>query len=142
MQAGYVLTREGTDALEAFNDDRVRFAASLEDGSGIIAFDGGWEGFGDLGTVFMQQPIPDYPPSWPDPYKAAPKRAVASGNEHYALIKVRFEEYLHSLESVTGCVRVTDELLLVESDGPVSAGAGWSSSVVEFRDARLELATA
>jgi hypothetical protein len=142
---GYCLTMEGTRALDLFAVDGVRFAASLDDGSGIVAFDGPGLDFMDAGTVFMVTPPDGADPTQPLPdwyRKAAPKRAIATGAEHYALISVSFEEYLHSLESVTGCVRVTDELLLVESDGPVSAGAGWSSSVVEFRDKRLELVRA
>jgi hypothetical protein len=141
MQSGYCLTREGTDALEAFNDDRVRFAAALDDGSGIVAFDGGWEGFDTLGTVFMaQEPHPDYPDTWPDwARKQFPKRAIATGREHYALLKLRFAEYLSQQDAVTGIAQVTDELLLVESDGPIAAGASWSAAVSEFRDKRLEL---
>lgn len=143
MTSGYVLTHEGSEALEAFQDQRVRFAASLEDGSGIIAFDGPGLDFMEFGTVFMAEPHPDHPDTWPDwAKKAAPKRAIATGREVYALVGVAFEEYLHSLEAVTGCVRVADSLLLVESDGPVSAGAGWASAVMEFRDKRLELANA
>jgi hypothetical protein len=135
---GYVICRTGEDALAAFDDERVRFAASLDDESGIIAFDGGWEGFDEFGTVFMaQEPHPDYPPSWP--WRDCPKRALATGREHFALLSVSFEEYLHTQEAVTGCVRVTDELLLVESDGPISAGPGWSAGVSEYRDKRLEL---
>jgi hypothetical protein len=141
MSSGYVLTREGSRALELFADNRVRFAAELDDGSGFVAFDGEALGFMDSGTVFMaQEPHPDYPPSWP--WRDCPKRAIATGREHFALLSVSFEEYLHTQEAVTGCVRVTDELLLVESDGPISAGPGWSAGVMEYRDKRLELANA
>lgn len=136
---GYVLTREGSDALALFDDDRVRFAASLSDGSGIAAFDGAAEGFDKLGTVFAaQEPHPDYPDTWPDWYRIiAPKRRVANGREHFTLAAVAFEEYAHGLQAVTGCVRVTDELLLIESDGPIAVGAGWTAEVMEFRDKRL-----
>lgn len=138
---GYILTREGSDALEAFNDERVRFAASLSDGSGIVAFDGNADGFGELGTVFLAQEHPegaDPTQPLPDWYKRmAPKRGVANGREHFALVAIAFEQYAHELEAVTGVVRVSDELLLVESDGPIVVGSSWTAEVMEFRDKRL-----
>jgi hypothetical protein len=147
MTSGYVLTREGNDALALFTDERVRFAAALSDGSGIVAFDGGWEALGGLalgiGTVFMaQEPHPDDPRTWPDWAREGhviPKRRMATGREHFTLVSVSFEEYAHGLEAVTGCVRVTDDLLLVESDGPVAIGAGWTAAIDgnRYRDKRL-----
>lgn len=141
MTSGYVLTREGDAALDAFTDARVRFAAALSDGSGIVAFDGAAEDLDKIGTVFLAQEHPegaDPTQPLPDWYKRmAPKRGVANGREHFTLAAIAFEEYAHSLEAVTGCVRVTDELLLIESDGPIAAGAGWTASVVSYLDKRL-----
>jgi hypothetical protein len=132
MTSGYVLTNDGTSALACFSDERVRFAASLDDTSGIVAFDGepdpAWNA---IGTVFVPHPVP-----------FCPKRAVATGREFYSVLPVLFEDYVASLRAVTGYVRLTDALLLVESDGPIASGADWSAGVTELRDKRLELANA
>lgn len=149
MTAGYVLTHEGSDALEMFMHERVRFAASLDDGRGLIAFDGAPLGLENLGKLWMAQPPDGADPSQPLPdwyKKAAPKRAIGTGMEHYALVVSthgdNMERYLHTQDSVSGIVRVSPNRILVETwHGPVAAGT-WSASVVEYRDKRLELVSA
>jgi hypothetical protein len=140
--SGYVLTFDAADALKVFDDPSVRYAAALDNGRGLAAFDGEPFGFSDIGTVWMTQPEPDYPDTWPDWYrKAAPKRARATGRECFSFIPTSYERYLHEQEWVTGCVRLrgVPELLLVESDGPIAAGV-WSAKVDSYRDKRIRIA--
>lgn len=130
MQGGYVLTATGDAALAMFEDRRVRFAASLTDGSGFAAFDGGPIGL--HGRI-----LPEL--GFPIPWRDFPKRGVGTGLEYFALVPDVFTGYLLEQDAVTGLVRVSDDLLLVESIGPIAAGAIWSEGVVEFRDKRLAL---
>lgn len=146
---GYVITDRGIDALDLFEHPSVRYAAALQDGKGIAAFDADAEEFRAFGRVLIaQEPHPDYPDTWPDWYrKAAPKRAIATGRECFALLPMIFEQYAHEADVITGCVRVadlyvvgesTETWLLAESDGIATLGLGWASAVMEYRDKRLE----
>jgi hypothetical protein len=157
MQSGYVFTEDGQAALGAFGVSGVRYAAALDDGSGLIAFDMEPEnlnGFMELATMLgdvhlTREPILDRdevpegvdPQTVPDWYrKAAPKRAFAQGDEVFALTigDESFERYLHEQESVSGCIRIEGRGLLVESHGPVMAGgAQWVAAVVEYRQAPI-----
>ena len=134
---GYVHTTLDTDALELFSDERVRFAAKLHDGTGFVAFDGDDSGFAFFGTIW--RPVENILHPW---IIVAPKRRVGTGLEHYSLVSVEFETYLATQDTVTGLCRISDALLLVESDGPIVAGQVWNAAVVEFRDKRLEFVPA
>lgn len=141
-ESGYVLTFDAAEALKVFDDPSVRYAAALDNGRGIVAFDGDWFGFENIGTVWMAQPPDGADPTQPIPdwyKKAAPKRAIATGRECFAFIPVGFERYLHKQEAVTGCVRLVGvpELLLVESDGPIAAGDIFEAKVDSYLDKRL-----
>ncbi len=143
---GYLLTETGQDALDCFGQEGVRFAASLSDGSGIVAFDDVLPRLAGANRILMaQEPIPDDPRTWPDwasdRGKIAPKRARATGREHFALISDALLEYAMQTTAVTGLVGVGDGMLLIESDGPVVGGDVWSASVVSWRDVR-EMASA
>lgn len=134
--SGYLLTREGPDALALFETSKweetgegVRFAATLSDGQGFAAFDGPAVGFMERGTVFITQ-------GFVHPF-FVPKRWRGSGRECFSLMSDTFAGWLAEQETVTGVARVHDDLLLVESDGPILAGSGWSASVVTYRDKRL-----
>ncbi len=133
MESGYLFTPEGKAALELFDDDRVRFAASLDDGSGFLAFDGSAPDFQVYGTVHMGEEIFPF---------FVPKRWHGMGREVYAMVPGLFTEYLKELKAVTGVAKITEAMLLVESDGPISIGADWQAGVVEFKDKRLELVDA
>ncbi len=129
---GYLFTKYGSEALGLFDDPRIRFAARLSDGSGFAAFDGESLDLMEHGTVMLVQN------HIPIPLPFCPKRAIATGREVYSLVSKTFTDYLLDQEAVTGLALVTDELLLVESQGPIVAGSSWSAAVGTFRDKRLE----
>lgn len=147
MENGYIIYQDAADAFDAFHQyGGIRFAAELTDGTGFAAFDRLLENMQDEeNRVFLtQEPLPGHRDTWPDWYKkAAPKRGIGTGMEHFALVPMAFEEYLHAQESVTGCARVievgADEpVLMVESNGPIGTGiTSWA--VTRFLDKRLAI---
>lgn len=131
---GYVVTYTASDALELFVDPRVRYAAHLDDGSGLVAYDGEPGVLVEFGTVMPA--TEDF--LWP--FHAAPKRGIGTGEEVFSLVPALpgIPEYLGDQESVTGLVSLAPSVIFVESRGPVAIGNVWSARVVAFRDKRLE----
>lgn len=138
---GYIITAYGHEALEMYEEcDRIRFAARLDNAHGIVAFDGDVPEHVRAGSVIhvihdAQEPIPEYPDSWPK--RLWPKRGVANGLEHFAFVSTDFRKVIEETEAVTGMIDVGNGQILVESQGPIVAGMVWSGGVVEFRDRRL-----
>lgn len=128
MQMGYVFTKDGDTAFELFADDRVRFAASLDEGSGFVAYDGSGAGFEQYGTVHEVQ-------NFVSPF-FVPKRWRGMGREVYSMVPELFIPMLREMRSVTGVAQITSAMLLVESDGPIGIGVDWQAGVVEFKDKR------
>ena len=141
--SGYVFTPDGAAALLAIDLDPlpfsgIRYAAALDDGSGIVALDGDYSASPSFGTFRMAiEPHPDYPPSWP--WKA-PKRHVSNGKERFALMSLaRFENTRRdpiAASHITGAVMLDDGSMFVETDGWVLV-ADWTAAAVEVRDRRL-----
>jgi hypothetical protein len=143
MESGYVLSTYADTALDAFRDERVRYAAGLDDGSGFLAFDGDPEGLLTYGRVYMTDPQPDHPDTWPDWAKRIPpKRANATGNEVFSIVSEGLMEILAldegAMSKCTGYVRLTDGNYLTETQKWVPPLAVWSGIVFAYRDVRLE----
>lgn len=133
-EQGYVFTKEGITAIGLFNDERVRFSAILDDGSGFAAFDGDGTDLAQFGTVHTVQ-------NFVHPF-FVPKRYKATGREVYSMVPELFVPMLREMKSVTGVAQITPAMLLVESDGPIGIGVDWQAGVVEFKDKRVVMATA
>lgn len=144
MQSGYIFTNEPALGLVG-GAQGVRYAARMADGTGFAAFDRddpvgagstmaltGW-------IVAVVDPHPDYPPSWPDPWREGPKRHIGVGDEKFA-IYARTE--VKGLPVPRAAAWVTDGqrvMLLIEA-GPewkTDVEPIWMSDVVEYADARL-----
>ena len=138
---GYILTESGHDALRLFDENpNVRFAAKVLDPLGI---ESGFVATDDLtptlrlhGTVI--EPI-DSGGLFPWPWRAAPKRAIATGREHFTLMQDEPElrAFLMEQTCVVGVALVSGGRLLVESDGPIAVNAAWTVRVAMCVDRRL-----
>ncbi len=140
---GYIFTSEGQDALACFGTQGVRYCAEMADGSGLVAFDaddhigegsaivGGW-------IMWVMEPHPDYPPSWPASPKG-PKRQTPTGDESFAIYAASDRSRLPVPRAAAWVTDGTKLYLLVE-DGPdyaPSCEAIWRSDVTNYLDVRL-----
>lgn len=138
---GYII---GPHAYGSIIDQRVRYAAVLDNGLQLAAYDGSAEGLESHGTVFDLQPTPEYPDTWPDwAKKAAPKRGIANGLEHFALVSE--EHLLHNLEGMefSGVALVAPDLVLVETQGlhvPLAIWHGAATRYFDIREVRASFA--
>jgi len=119
--SGYILTDTGAAALSAFTDERVRYAAALEDGTGFVAFNGDdADGIAD-GRIFHEQAF-----IWPFG-AAAPKRGVGNGTEAFALVQL---DDMDAMFAAYAGVQVSDTEMMVE---------GYGVKVATFLDKRLRV---
>lgn len=136
---GYIFTKDGALALGLGSSESSawRYAASLDDGSGIVAFDGDMVAINipDMRVRFATE---NWDPKWPS--RPAPKRYVSNGQERFALMtQARFSNIVVdplTVEHITGAVVLDDESVLVETDGFVLI-ADWTAGAAEVRDRRL-----
>ncbi len=143
MYAGYVFTADGKDALEMMGTAGVRYVAEMTDGTGFVAFDsedpiGGGSAIAAGWTVWVMEPHPDYPPSWPQSPKG-PKRQTPTGDERFILYAAYNRK---DIGPVRAGVWVTDgqRIMLLVEVGPEydsTLDPIWSSEVLHFLDARV-----
>jgi hypothetical protein len=138
--SGYIFTATGAEALAVFEDERVRYAASMDDGTGFVAFDGepNYQ-LEALGRVLMMEPHPDYPDSWPKHF--APKRRVSNGMERFAIVSDLLADDImrdpYSSNHVTGVALFHDGTVLLETDGFKVPMAIWAATPKVIADKRL-----
>ena len=135
---GYIITETGDEALAMCDNDAVRYAASMEDGTGFVAYDGEIElEFTD--NLQMMEPHPDYPDSWPK--RICPKRAVSNGFERFAIVSDLLANDIMadpwSSKHVTAATMLTDGNALIETDGFSVPMAIWVGNPKIRMDKRL-----
>lgn len=141
--SGYIITNDGDEALEAFENEAVRYAAKMDDGTGFIAYDGAIAITLDASGIRLMEPIPEYPDTWPK--RIAPKRGVSNGMERFAIVSDLLADDImrdpYSNKHVTGVVVLSDSTVLIETDGFKVPMAIWSAAPVVIADKRLLVAT-
>jgi hypothetical protein len=151
---GYVICPTGEDAFSAFDRPEVRYAASLDNGGGIVAFEGdqgdayNLSAYGRVLAVVDPDPQPEW---W---WFLIPKRRIATGSECFYLTKpvhprIAWENArLFAEDGVTGLAVIVgnsaigdgEHRVLIEADGPRHwFGLEWFARSVDFRDARLKV---
>lgn len=158
--SGYIITPRGEDALALFGSEGVRYAASLDDGRGFVAFTAERPRAFELGTYGRVLSEVDMPIEWQaDEFlkriggkPEGPKRQLARGDERFVLYDVldqgtsawkALELFLGDMPRAAAVVfdgATAFFYILVETgpewDCPIPAV--WDCTVVAFRDARLE----
>ena len=136
---GYIITNDGREALEAFENEAVRYVADMEDGTGLIAYDGAIEITLSSEGIRLMEPHPDYPDSWPK--RICPKRAVSNGFERFAIVSDLLANDIMadpwSSKHVTAATMLTDGNALIETDGFSVPMAIWVGNPKIRMDKRL-----
>lgn len=139
--SGYIITETGEEALAMFDNDAVRYAASMEDGTGFVAYDGEIElEFTD--NLQLMEPIPEYPDTWPKREgHVIPKRRVSNGFERFAIVSDLLSNDLMRdpwcNKHITAAVMLTEGNALIETDGFSVPMAIWVGNPTIRMDKRL-----
>jgi hypothetical protein len=155
---GYIITPDGQDAIDAFADPAVRFAAVLEGGAGgFVAFEGDASDvyrmtYKTRGRVLTAEAERPDRPSW---LPFCPKRQIGTGAECFYLVPVTtrpatevIDGLVAAFPSISGVAAVSGNqaigdqgvYVLVESQGPISLGGEWAARVTTILDKRAEAA--
>jgi hypothetical protein len=127
---GYVVTETHAEAIAAFDEESVRHVALLENGEGLVAFDGDRPCVGALMVAA-------------DPFlifDKVKKRSPFGGDGIEAFYLVTPVHAYAIRDRITAATVLTSGNVLVETDGADVPGAIWGSMATSWLDNRVPVA--